>query len=90
MERLALEIGFDTVDIFKPSFLLGKRSEFRLGERAVEIFVPLLKAMFIGPLKEYTPIDAEVVARAIVKRAEVSIPGVHRHQWIGIEEILRR
>ena len=89
MENLALEIGFDTVDIFKPSFLLGKRNEIRPLEIILEKIVPVLKIFFKGPLNAYAPIEAEAVAMAMVRKAENPEPGVHRYHWSDIQAVIK-
>jgi len=90
MESLAAEIGFDSLDIFKPSFLLGQRNETRAAEEIFTKIMPAFKPLFIGPFKEYSPIDASDVALAIVKTAKNSVPGIHRHTWSGIQSIISR
>jgi len=50
---------------FRPSLLLGKRKEFRLGERITMIIVKFLPFVFIGKLAKYKPIQAQDVAKAM-------------------------
>ena len=79
MEAAVSQLGYESVDIFRPSLLLGSRSEVRIGEQVGEkvmgVFAPLMK----GPLEKYRPIRAEVVARAMVERALHSKAGVFVH-----------
>lgn len=64
----ALEVlDFKTLAIFRPSLLLGRRAETRLGERIGEVIMWLAEPMLLGRLRKYRAIQAEVVARAMVR-----------------------
>jgi uncharacterized protein YbjT (DUF2867 family) len=52
--------------IIRPSLLIGKRSEFRLGERLAQLLMPTLNFLMIGKLKRYRSVSAELVARAML------------------------
>ena len=62
-------LHYRSTQIFRPSLLLGKRREFRLGERVAMVLAPVLSAVLLGPLRRYRPIKAETVARAMVALA---------------------
>jgi uncharacterized protein YbjT (DUF2867 family) len=68
VERDLLELGYPSVTILRPSFLTGARDEFRLGERIVTRLGRLMPA-------RARPIDAGVVAHAIVALAREDAPG---------------
>lgn len=59
--------NFDYVGIFRPSLLLGNRSEFRLGEEIAKIFMKPL--VWLKLLKNIRPIYDYQVAKAMVKTA---------------------
>ncbi len=81
MEEALKEIGYPCIRIIRPSLLLGKRDEFRFGEKIGVILTPVLKPFLIGSLKKYTPIEAESVARFMVKVAsEEPVSGVHVYE----------
>ena len=81
MEEALKEIGFPCLRIIRPSLLLGKREEFRLGEKIGVILTPVLKPFLIGSLKKYVPVEAESVAHFMVKVAmEQPISGVHIYE----------
>jgi len=64
----ALEVlGFRTLAIFRPSLLLGPRAESRPGERFAAAVLWLADPLLLGPLRPYRAIEAEVVARAMVR-----------------------
>lgn len=74
VEELIATFGFNCFHIFRPSFLLGKRKEERRGE---SIFKAISGALaFITPSR-YKPIEASVVAAAMVKAAKIKTPGMH-------------
>jgi uncharacterized protein YbjT (DUF2867 family) len=68
-ESAIRRLGFQSVQIFRPSLLLGERPEFRLGERIASLVAPLLSVLLIGRLRCYRPIRAQTVARAMVNLA---------------------
>jgi len=75
------EIGFPCLRIIRPSLLLGKRNEFRLGEKIGVLLTPLLKPFLMGSLRKYRPVEAEAVARFMVKVAhEASASGSHVYE----------
>ncbi|MBI2813259.1 MAG: NAD(P)H-binding protein [Opitutae bacterium] len=60
-------LGFSTLAIFRPSLLLGRRAEARLGERVLAAVLWLAEPLLVGRLRKYRAIQAEVVARAMVR-----------------------
>lgn len=67
------QLGFEQVSILRPSMLVGKRKEFRLGER---IFTPLAYIVNILPfLRKYRPIRDRIVAQAMRNAAARSEKG---------------
>jgi len=68
-ESAIRKLTLQSVQIFRPSLLLGERSEFRLGERIAMVVAPPLSLLLVGRLRRYRPIRAETVARAMVNLA---------------------
>jgi nucleoside-diphosphate-sugar epimerase len=66
MEKTTREIFKGNLKIVRPSLLMGKRSEFRFGERAAIIFMKSFGWMLFGHLKKYRGIYARDVARAML------------------------
>jgi len=62
-------VGYPRMVIFRPSLLLGEREESRPGERVAEWVMRPLGPLMRGPLARYRPVEAERVARAMVRRA---------------------
>ena len=64
----ALEVlDFGTLGLFRPSLLLGPRAKTRLGERFGAALMWLADPLMFGALRKYRAVDAEVVARAMVR-----------------------
>jgi uncharacterized protein YbjT (DUF2867 family) len=81
MEEALKSIGYPCVRIIRPSLLLGHREELRLGERMGILMSPLWKLMLVGALKKYCPVQADAVARFMVKVAHNEpIAGVHVYE----------
>ncbi|HTF18909.1 MAG TPA: NAD-dependent epimerase/dehydratase family protein [Chryseolinea sp.] len=69
--------GYRAVHIFRPSLLLGNRTEKRTGEDAAKIFYKLFG--FLIP-KKYKGIEAAKVANAMYYCANLEQSGVHIHE----------
>jgi uncharacterized protein YbjT (DUF2867 family) len=69
--------AFDTVHIFRPSLLLGDRTEQRAGEGAATTFFKIFG--FLIPAK-YKAIDSLKVARAMLTLARENEPGFYFHE----------
>lgn len=61
------KLGFKQLCIARPSMLLGKRSEFRMGELIGKGVMTTLGFLFLGKLKRYKAIDASAVAKALYR-----------------------
>ncbi len=72
IEEKLKQLGYETVLIFRPSLLLGHRSEARLGEkigeRLAQFFKPIIPA-------KYRAIEAEKVAKAMVSITSSNVKG---------------
>lgn len=65
IEAQAAALGFDGLDILRPSVLLGERGESRPLERLAMSILTLFSPLMVGPLGPYRPVKAEDVARAM-------------------------
>jgi uncharacterized protein YbjT (DUF2867 family) len=84
----ALEgIGFERLDIVQPGLLLGERAEHRSGEALARALAPLFNRALLGKLRRYRAIDADCVARAIVRLLEFDAPGRFVHEHDSIREL---
>ncbi|MEU7136788.1 NAD(P)H-binding protein [Streptomyces sp. NPDC046261] len=66
-ERDITDLGFESTHIFRPSLLLGHRTENRPGERVMTALAPLTTPILAGPLRRYRPIAADRLATAMVR-----------------------
>lgn len=63
LEVAVKQLGFEKVRIIQPSFLDGKRKEFRMGEK---LGIVIFKAIsWIPIIKNFRPIHVDIVARAM-------------------------
>ena len=74
-DYLMKESQIKNVFIVRPSMLLGKRREFRLGELIGKTIMRVFKALFIGNLKLYRAIEAKTVAKALLNIAKAKDEG---------------
>jgi uncharacterized protein YbjT (DUF2867 family) len=74
LEEKIRALGFDAFVSARPSFLLGARNEFRLGER---IGIALATAFAFLIPKKYRGIPADQVAAALIKLANAGRSGAH-------------
>ena len=79
-EEKILAIDFPETHIFRPSLLMGPRTEKRVGEDAAKTFYKWFNFIFIGPLKKYKGIHAEKVAQNMLHFAKEEMPGKHIHE----------
>jgi len=69
-------IGFTTVVILRPSFLLGARAQERAGEAVALRVSRVIQPLLVGPLRKYAPVAASAVARTLVRAAATAPPGI--------------
>ncbi len=69
-------LGFASVMILRPSFLIGSRTKGRLGETIAIGAAKLLGPLLVGPLRRYAPAEATAVARTLVRVAAKAPAGV--------------
>jgi len=82
-ERAIQNLGFESLHIFRPSLLLGARSEHRAGEEAAKTFYSFFG--WLLPAK-YKGIDSGKVARAMVKVASQSRKGSFIYESAALQE----
>lgn len=80
-------IGIASVHIFRPSLLLGKRAEFRLGEQIASWLSPLFGFFLVGSLRKYRSIQAGTVAKGMLAAGIEQLPGTHTYDSAEIERI---
>lgn len=81
---------FESTIILRPSLLLGKRKEFRLGEKIGAFFMKTFSFLFIGNLKKYKTIESKDVAKAMFHIAQQNYKGFHIIESDSIQEIANK
>jgi uncharacterized protein YbjT (DUF2867 family) len=77
IEEAIMDTGYDSLHVFRPSLLLGSRTEKRSGEDAAKAFYKIFG--FLIPAK-YKAIDSAKVARAMLHFSTQEQKGVFIHQ----------
>ncbi|SES90120.1 NAD(P)H-binding protein [Hymenobacter actinosclerus] len=80
MEEAVRQTSFHAVHIFRPSLLLGHREIPHPNERLAGGLLALLKPLLRGPLRPYRAINADTVARAMLRAAEDDGGGIRIHR----------
>jgi len=81
-------LPFESIHIFRPSLLLGKREEFRLGERIGGVVMKALSFLLIGAWRKYRPMQAADVAKSMVAAANREIAGVHLYEYDEMKALI--
>ncbi len=74
-EEAVRKLGFGALQVFRPSFLAGKRAEKRPFERLGLAAFSALSFALVGPLRRYRPVESAAVAAAMVRAARREPPG---------------
>lgn len=77
MEKALMMLGYQCLCIFRPSFILGERSERRTAEKIGMSISKLLSPLLIGPLKKYQAVTALGLAKSMQDAAHRFSEGVH-------------
>ena len=73
VEEELKRLNFSKLGILRPSFLMGKRKENRLGEKIGIFAFSALSPLLFGPFKKMRPINSENVAKAMIKIANSNL-----------------
>lgn len=87
VERSLKSLNIPSLNIFRPSLLLGERNEFRLGEKMAEKASRFLNNLMVGPLRSYRAIQAKSVAKAMSAIAASNKNGINIFQSNEIQRI---
>lgn len=77
VEAAVAGLGFEAVEVLRPSFLVGAREVPRRLEAAGIAVSTALAGLLVGPARRYRPIEADVVAAAMLAALRRGAPGVH-------------
>ncbi|MFB6319693.1 NAD(P)H-binding protein [Saccharicrinis sp. FJH54] len=84
MEDVIQTVNIPSRVIIRPSLLLGKRNEFRLGESLAAFFMKGLMPLLKGKMLKYRPVKDTQVADAIIKLTKEPFDGIKiiEPEWI--------
>ncbi|RYY52055.1 MAG: NAD-dependent epimerase/dehydratase family protein [Chitinophagaceae bacterium] len=77
-------LNLQTVHIFQPSLLMGKRKEYRLAERLFQGIFKVVNGMLSGSWKKYRGVQGSVLAAAMLAASKKQVPGFYRHTYDDI------
>lgn len=86
-ERDLQKIPFESIHIYQPSLLVGKRKEPRTAEGFMIGLMNILNPLLIGGLKKYRSIKVSNIAKAMIAISKKSIKGIFIYPSDKIEEI---
>jgi uncharacterized protein YbjT (DUF2867 family) len=86
VEEAIQQYRFTSIHIYQPGLLLGKRSEFRLGEWIAQKMIPIFHFLLIGSWRKYKAIKASDVALAMYYKSVEEKKGVHVHTYNSMKE----
>jgi len=87
IEELISKMDFKSVNIFRPSILLGERTENRPAEKTGIKLMKSVSFLLIGPLSKYKPVEAEKVAKSMVVTAKRELPGINIFESDKIQDM---
>jgi len=90
LEKAVTGLSFESVHIFRPSFLIGKRTEFRLADVLAGPALRAVQFALVGKLRKYRPIAASTVAAAMAVAAREDKPGRHIYHYDDIVSLASR
>jgi uncharacterized protein YbjT (DUF2867 family) len=80
LEDAVSKLPLKGIQIFRPSLLRGAREEVRPGERVSEHMMKTFSFLMVGPLEKYRPVEASMVASAMLKIAKEHPAGINVFQ----------
>ena len=76
LEQALRGLRFPSLIVLRPSLILGRRTEPRLGETLAEALLLLLRPVLAGPWRKYRPVEATAIASRMVAVAQAPKPGM--------------
>lgn len=90
MERDIIAAGIPYTHLFRPSMILGERSENRPLEKVIKWIWPLVNPLLMGAANKYKGITARDIARAMITAAGVKNPApVSVYHWKEMQALLQ-
>lgn len=89
VERDVRALGFETLELLRPGILQGERREKRSGEAAGLAVMRAVAPWMVGGLRAYRPVEANTVAKAMVRALVKGEPGARVRTYdeiVGLAE----
>ncbi len=77
LENELQQLGYESLYIFRPSFITGERKEKRTGEFVGLLFMSIINPLLVGPFKKYKAVSALAIAKAMAHFASLNEAGNH-------------
>jgi uncharacterized protein YbjT (DUF2867 family) len=89
VEKSISVIPFESIHLMRPSFLLGQRKEYRMAETLSKLIIQPMGFIFAGRWRKYRPIQASVVAGAMIAAVKKLNPGIHIYQYDEMNQLIQ-
>ncbi len=89
LEDAIKKLDFWALHIFQPSVLLGERNENRFGEQLAGMLGKGFDYLTNGMLNKYRPIEADLVAQAMINAAQEIRAGQHIYPSHWLQDIAK-
>ena len=89
VEAAIARLSFEAFHVFRPSMLLGERTETRIGEQIGQVIMQGVAPLMVGGLKKYQAIPAETVAEAMVHVARKELSGTYVFESDKIQALVQ-
>ncbi len=86
-EQSVAKLPLGAIHIFRPSLLLGDRKDSRFVETVAGYAMSGIAAAMAGPLRKYRPIEARVVAEAMLLAARRNDTGINIYESDRIQSL---
>lgn len=90
VELTLSNIGFESLHIFRPYVLLGKREVLRFGEGMAQFFLKVFNFMMVGFLKSIKGMPSPLLAKSMIHYAKKDRKGVFIHSNREIHELFSK
>ncbi len=77
LERDVVHIGYNSLYIFRPSLIVGNRTEKRAGEKFAIGLMQFLNPLLFGPFKKFQSVQAAAIAKSMLHFAKNAAKGNH-------------
>ena len=80
-------IGFKSLHIYRPSYLMGNRTTTRIVDKILVPLITLIKPLLIGSLKQYRGISASKVSKTMLNQTLKDLKGTFTYSSTAIQEL---